>query len=118
MELTKITQKPWGREVLLHQGFGYAVKEITLNSLSRTSLHFHEIKHEYIYLVSGSLRVDLPTDSDSDCFVILNPGSGLAIPPSQIHRMSAIETAVYVEAQTDHLSDVIRLQDDHSRVEV
>ena len=114
----QITSKPWGREVLLHQGYGYAVKEITLLNNKSTSLHFHEIKHECIYVISGcvTLKVSPPGDLESFKIFDLGPGHFYAIPPKFIHQMSSnMGDSVYLESQTDHLEDVVRLSDPNNR---
>lgn len=110
------TEKPWGEENLLHVGFGYAVKLISLNPGQRTSLHYHNIKHEFIYVQTGILEIDLGADQNSMEKFKLHPGDFLAIEPKFLHRMSSGPTeATYLESQTDHLDDVVRIQDDYER---
>lgn len=109
--------KPWGREELLYQGNGYAVKRISLNNNQKTSLHFHEIKHETILMLSGTLRVEIRVENLDEVIVLLRKGEHLCIDPKVIHRMQSIDgDSIYFEAQTDHLDDVIRLSDDFGRV--
>ena len=115
--MSEITEKPWGNENLIYQGFGYAVKKITLNSNQKTSLHFHEIKHETIMVLAGELRVYIDDRNSAPSTIVLTTGGYLAISPNIIHQMSTSDSqAVYFEAQTDHLTDVIRLKDDYGRV--
>ena len=110
------TEKPWGEENLLHAGYGYAVKLISLGAGKRTSLHFHNVKHEFIYVQSGSLQIDLGSDQHSMVKHVLSPAEFLAIEPLELHRMSGgAEGALYLESQTDHLDDVVRIQDDYER---
>ena len=115
MENTTI--KPWGNENLLFQGAGYAVKRITLNEGKQTSLHYHEIKHETVMVFSGTLHVYIDDKSNPPGILALGAGEALAISPNVIHRMSATTgQVVYFEAQTDHLNDVVRLNDDYGRL--
>ena len=115
--MSAITEKPWGNENLIFQGFGYAVKKITLNPNQKTSLHYHEIKHETIMILEGELRIYIDNKIDEPEILILTSGDYLAIEPEVIHQMSTdTAKAVYFEAQTDHLTDVIRLKDDYGRV--
>jgi len=110
-----ITPKPWGEERLLHQGYGYAVKQIHLNIGKRTSLHYHQVKHEFIYVVEGELTVEVGKDGGTELRV-LRAGQFIAITPGTIHRMEAVATdTIYMESQTDHLDDVIRITDDFKR---
>lgn len=110
-----ITKKPWGEENLLHQGYGYAVKKILLHDGHRTSLHYHVEKHEFIYVFEGTLKVEI-TEGDTRQVHSLSAGGFLAIQPGQIHRMASHSGDVlYLESQTDHLDDVVRLSDDFDR---
>lgn len=115
--MVTIVNKPWGREVLLYQGNGYAVKRISLNDKQKTSLHYHEIKHETILMLSGTLRVEIREENLNETIVILKQGEHLCIDPKVIHRMQSIDgDSIYFEAQTDHLDDVIRISDDFGRI--
>jgi quercetin dioxygenase-like cupin family protein len=111
----KITLKPWGQEELLHQGFGYAVKRITLNQGHRTSLHYHNVKHEHIFVLSGVLNVEI-TGPGLPRNLNLEQGEFVAIEPLDVHQMSASTSdCVYLESQSDFLDDVVRLEDDYRR---
>jgi quercetin dioxygenase-like cupin family protein len=110
MELKK-TLKSWGHELLLHQGNGYAVKKIYLNAHHRTSLHYHEIKHETIMLLTGELKI-YTEDGEKKVHHSLSSGDFLVIEPRVIHQVESLnENSIYFEAQTDHLDDVVRLTD-------
>jgi len=115
--MTNITHKPWGSEELVHQGNGYAVKKITLLKSNRTSLHYHEVKHETIMVHSGSLNLYIDDLSGSQKTLTLSPGETHVIPAKFIHQMLTADVdAVYFEAQTDHLNDVVRLVDHYGRL--
>lgn len=114
--MEKITNKPWGNEELLFQGHGYAVKKICILPNQQTSMHFHNIKHETIMVNKGILLVYLDDRIHPPKSLELNAGDSLAINPLQIHQMYAgAEPVVYFEAQTDHLEDVVRIQDNYGR---
>lgn len=111
-----LTVKPWGSEDLIFQGNGYAVKQILLKKQKRTSLHYHNIKHETIIVYSGELTVFLDDNSENPKTILLKPSETIAIAPKTIHRMSSETTdTIYFEAQSDHLDDVIRIEDDEGR---
>lgn len=111
-------EKPWGKEDLIFQGHGYAVKKIFLAKSQQTSLHYHEIKHETVLMLTGTLKIFIRENNQPEKIVLLKAGEYLCISPGVIHRMQSVdEDAVYFEAQTDHLSDVIRVEDDFGRVE-
>lgn len=109
--------KPWGKEELLHQGHGYAVKRITLNGGHKTSLHYHDVKHEMLVVFEGELHVRIKKIQSEEEELILLPGDFVLIEPSVIHQMSAPnKSAIYIESQSDHLDDVVRLNDDYGRI--
>ena len=54
----KIVEKPWGRELWLAHTDKYALKIIEVNKGTRSSLQYHERKHEHIYLDAGVLQVE------------------------------------------------------------
>lgn len=111
-----ITEKPWGNETLIFQGYGYAVKKITLNDKEQTSLHYHNFKHETISVFSGVLSVYLRHLDGAEEKIVLNAGESLPITPKIIHRMnSEAGVSVYFEAQTDDLDDVVRISDSYGR---
>lgn len=115
--MANISQKPWGKEELLHQGHGYAVKRIFLNSSHQTSLHYHEVKHEMLVVFEGELHVLIKKTQCEQRDFILLPGDFLLIDPTVIHRMSAPnKSAIYIESQSDYLDDVIRLNDNYGRI--
>ena len=112
--MTMVTEKPWGRETLIHQGHGYAVKIITLQKRMSTSLHYHEQKHETIVVFAGSLTVTLGTEVASLSQIHLETGDFLVVDPLVLHRMTAnSKDCTYFEAQSDFLDDVVRILDEH-----
>lgn len=114
MSILKITEKNWGKEELIYQGHGYAVKKIHLSKNKKTSLHYHEKKCETIMLIEGEIIIELRENLDAPTKVInLKFGESITIEPNIIHRMKSLESnSIYFEAQTDYLDDVIRLEID------
>ncbi len=84
------------------------------------SLQYHEQKHESIYVLSGKMiyryggtggRGDGGTVQER----IMSAGDAQQVPTGRIHQFEAIETTDVLEASTNHLDDVIRLQDRYGR---
>ena len=59
MQIPKIVEKPWGREIWYAHTVDYAGKVLLVSAGKRLSLQKHEIKEETLYLLSG--KVILPT---------------------------------------------------------
>ena len=113
----KVVEKPWGRETTLEANEHYAFKKLEMNAGHRCSLQYHAEKHETIYVHNGILQVTTGDTVDNLSDRILKEGDVIIIPPGQIHRMKAIETAIYLEASTPHMNDVVRLSDDYGRLQ-
>ena len=110
----KKTDKPWGYEILWAQTKDYVAKIMYIQPHQRMSLQYHQKKEETIYVMSGVLI--LWEGEDEKGFKHLGPGTVYHVKPSQIHRFGAGSGSVMLmEVSTNHLDDVIRLQDDYKR---
>jgi len=47
---------------------------------------------------------------------VLHAGYVVTVMPKEIHRLEAIEDVKVIEVSTPELNDIIRLQDDYSRI--
>ncbi len=106
-----VSEKPWGQEELLERNQLYMVKRLTMWSGQRCSLQLHRHKLETVYVLTGTLQVQI-----CDRSVTLLAGTHLTIAPETMHRMSAPQgDVVYLEASTPEVDDVVRLEDDYGR---
>lgn len=104
-------EKPWGWEELLEVNERYVLKRLFLARWERTSLQYHERKVETIFVLEGQLEVEVGEDE-----VMLWPREFLTILPGTRHRMSAkMGDALYLEASSPELEDVVRVEDDYGR---
>lgn len=113
----KIIEKPWGREEVIEVNEKYMVKKLTMWAGHRCSLQYHNIKKETVYVLSGVLRIIYGTTQDALEEKLYRAGDTITIPPGLIHRMEGVEDAVYLEASTPEMDDVVRLVDDYQRVQ-
>ena len=109
-------EKPWGYENLIEVNDDYVVKELFMKNGHSCSLQYHEKKHETFYLVSGKLRFYVGDTKDDLKILDLDPGKSYTIKPLVVHRMEALEDSIYIEASTNYLDDVIRLEDKYGRI--
>lgn len=107
--------KPWGSEELIESNEKYTLKKITMLSSHCCSLQYHNKKHETFFVISGKLKFTYGADPQHLTTKILVPGESFTIPPKLIHRMEGVEDAVYLEASTSELDDVVRLEDLYGR---
>ncbi len=107
-------EKPWGKEEILELNKDYVVKRLTMKAGHRCSLQYHRSKRETIYVLFGTLVVD---NGGADRQVYL-PGANFTVEPMQIHRMAAGAPfdVVYLECSTNHLDDIVRVEDEYGRI--
>jgi mannose-6-phosphate isomerase-like protein (cupin superfamily) len=111
----KIIEKPWGKEEVIEINDKYMVKRLTMLAGHRCSLQYHNLKKETIYVLSGVLKIHQGTSQDNLEEKLYQAGDSITIQPGLIHRMEGVEDAVYLEASTPEIDDVVRLQDDYLR---
>jgi mannose-6-phosphate isomerase len=111
----QLIKKPWGQEEILEVNEKYVMKRLTMKGGHRCSLQYHELKRETVYVLSGVLKVDMGATKDKLETKIFRAGDSITLAPFMVHRMEAVEDAVYLEASTPELEDVVRIQDDYKR---
>lgn len=113
--MMKIVEKPWGREIWIAFNDRYAFKIIEFKAGSRSSLQYHERKHETIYVDQGKLKVEADGGDGQLLTFILGSGDVIENPPLRRHRITAIEDVRLFEVSTPELDDVVRVEDDYGR---
>ena len=108
-----VIEKPWGKEELLEKNDRYMVKRLTMYKGHACSLQYHEYKRESLYVLSGVLTVFFG-ENETEC-TVMKAHDFMTIEPHRIHRMEAVEDAVYLEASTPELEDVVRIKDRYNR---
>ena len=112
-----IIEKPWGKEEIFVNNDFYVVKRLTMNASCKCSLQYHKQKTETIYVLQGPLFLHHNYNIHDLEVIQCNTGEVFTIFPGTIHRMEAKETnAIYLECSTPQLDDVVRIEDDYSRV--
>ena len=106
--------KPWGYEEIITLTPQYCFKRLFLRAGHKTSLQYHEVKHETLYVLSGRALLEVQ-DGGRLRRRQVGPGDYAALEPRTVHRMTAEEDTLYVEASTPELDDVVRLEDDYRR---
>jgi mannose-6-phosphate isomerase len=116
---TPVQGKPWGSEVIFATGEnGYVGKVISVTASQALSLQYHREKDETISVISGELVVEYGIDVDHLEHRLMQPGDTIHLPPTFVHRMTAVTDAVVVEASTagpGWRGDVVRLSDRYGR---
>ncbi len=111
-----VTDKPWGREILVEHNESYAFKEIQMIKGTRSSLQSHRKKLETIFVVSGKLELEIVPEDGESLFEIYSRGEAYTLPPGTKHRVKVLEDCCLFEVSTPELDDIIRHKDDFGRL--
>lgn len=108
----KRVDKPWGAEEIWAKTEAYVGKIIHIKAGHRLSKQYHVKKEETVYVLEGVLL----NYDEEDAITVYSPGESLHIKPGQVHRFAAKNEDVKImEVSTNHLDDVVRLEDDYGR---
>ena len=114
--MSKIINKPWGKEEVLEINNRFMVEKLTMFSGHRCSIQYHQIKLETVYVLSGALKIYYGKNLNNLEQKIYYAGDYITVHPGLIHRMEAVEDSTYIECSTPEMDDVVRLSDDYNRV--
>lgn len=112
--------KPWGGEYIFARYPDlYVGKIIFIRKGESLSKQYHETKHETMVVVNGKAKIELEmgeiiVSADVSSHKFSDP---IEISPDEVHRVTALEDTLIFEVSTDHLDDVVRLEDKYGRVE-
>ncbi len=108
--------KPWGYELVWALTEQYCGKVLFVRAGHSLSLQFHREKDESWLVERGRVKLEIaaaghgvPTPE------VVGAGAAFRLPPGTVHRLTALEDTVVLEASTPHLDDVVRLEDSYGR---
>ena len=101
----KIVKKVWGTERWIVNLSKYCGKILELKKDHHCSLHFHKIKDETFYVLSGRVKL-----TKGKKHIVMKPGSSIRIKPLEHHTFLGLEDSTIIEFSTKHMeSDSYRL---------
>jgi mannose-6-phosphate isomerase-like protein (cupin superfamily) len=110
----KTTVEPWGKQILWADplvNLLYAGKILHIYKGHRLSLQFHRQKTETIYVLSGTLTIQLKVGRKT-----VKEGQAYHIPNGTTHRFCAEQgDVILVEVSSPEIDDIVRLEDDYGR---
>lgn len=115
----RIVQKPWGHEKIWAETDNYVGKVLVIEPGHKLSRQYHNLKEETFFVMEGVLTLEIGQGEDISIFT-LKEGATYHCPPGTIHRMVNDSSLNYLpvrvlEVSTNHLDDVVRLEDDYNR---
>ena len=114
---------PWGFEVTWSGFGGIHGKTLYMDANARTSLKYHKLKSEVLYLMKGKAEVtygselSLTAAPDHDLKVdILKEGDTLHVQSGCPYRIKAITDCKIIEVGNNASDSPIRIEDDYGRL--
>jgi mannose-6-phosphate isomerase-like protein (cupin superfamily) len=108
-------EKPWGWELVWAEAEDYVGKLLFVRAGESLSLQYHEIKDESWLVQEGRAKLELGrVDGELETFEITQ-GDAFRFRPCTVHRVTAVEDTLVIEVSTNHLTDVVRLEDRYGR---
>ena len=115
--MEKVTNKPWGSEIIWAQTEEYVGKMLFVKSGHRLSLQYHKDKVESLLVSKGRIKYHWYEENDTvPRTIVMCPGEHVDVPSGRKHRIEAIDHACVIEVSTVQLDDVVRLEDDYDRI--
>jgi len=82
----EVKEKIWGKEFWISNTPEYCGKVLVLNRQYRCSRHYHKLKKETFFVISGEVLMEY----DSGDLKVLRPGMSMTILPYQRHRFTGL----------------------------
>ena len=109
-------EKPWGYELLWAESEHYVGKILFVKAGESLSLQFHRVKDESWLVQEGRAKLELGSAGDAVLKEeVISAGATFRFRPGTVHRVTALEDTTIVEVSTNHLDDVVRLEDRYGR---
>jgi mannose-6-phosphate isomerase len=111
----RVVDKPWGHEEVFAETPHYVGKILFIRQGEALSLQYHEVKEETLRVLDGKLELVVGPDVDSLETHLLESGAVFHVSPGTLHRMIGVSDCRLLEVSTNHLDDVVRLEDRYGR---
>jgi mannose-6-phosphate isomerase-like protein (cupin superfamily) len=112
---SRVVDKPWGHEEIFAQTPNYVGKILFIRQGEALSLQYHEVKEETLRVLDGELELVMGDDPDDLTTHHLAGGAVFHVAPGTLHRMIATSDCRLLEVSTNHLDDVVRIEDRYGR---
>lgn len=103
-QLVYVSPKVWGHEEWIINNEKYCGKKLVFKAGYCCSLHYHKLKEETFYILSGKVLIDLE-ENGIKSQRIMTPGDVQHIAIGIIHRITALIDSQVMEFSTFHRED-------------
>lgn len=111
----RTVDKPWGWELVWAESEAYVGKLLFVRAGESLSLQYHDLKDESWLVQDGRARLELGVVGGELEAVEIAKGDAFRFRPRTVHRVTALEDTLVLEVSTNHLTDVVRLEDRYGR---
>ncbi len=108
-------EKPWGCELVWAETETYVGKLLQVRAGQALSRQYPEVKHAAWLVQEGRASLELGAVGGELETVEIGPGDTFRFRPRTVHRVTAIDDLTVIEISTNHLDDVVRLDDRYGR---
>ncbi len=112
MRLTGFVEKGWGSENIWATNEKYCGKLLNFEPGAKFSMHFHAVKDETWYVLSGKFKViTIDTSNAKRSITVLSTGDVWHNPPLLPHQLVCLEQGCIIEVSTpDSVADNYRIE--------
>jgi quercetin dioxygenase-like cupin family protein len=109
-QLVNFVNKVWGHEEWIVNNEKYCGKKLCVTKGCRCSMHYHKVKDETFYFLSGKMLLETEFEGKKTNKIV-NAGDIVHIKIGMLHRFTALEDSEIIEFSTFHMdSDSYRTQ--------
>lgn len=107
----EVGPRDWGSEILLAKlSSKFTFKRLLVRKGCKGGLQFHRKKHEFGYIVSGTLLLRHSPNGVDLIETTLKAGDVFEFPPFAIHQEEALTDCEIIEVSTPYLNDRVRVE--------
>lgn len=103
-QLDNLVPKLWGHEEWIVNNAQYCGKKLVFKQHHGCSLHYHKVKHETFYVLTGKLILELQ-EAGQQSLRIIEAGDIAQIKQYTQHRLIALTDAQVMEFSTYHCEE-------------
>jgi len=103
-KLVNWVKKEWGHEEWIVNNDKYCGKKLVFKEGYHFSMHYHKIKDETFYVLSGTMYLEMEYEGIKETHLV-HPGDIIHILPNMLHRLTALTDASIIEFSTHHMDE-------------
>lgn len=103
-QLINYVEKVWGHEEWIVNNLKYCGKKLVVKKGYRISMHYHKMKDETFYVLSGKILAETEFEGKKESR-LMTPGDILHIKPYVWHRITGIADSEIIEFSTFHMDE-------------